>query len=310
MRWKVLAGMAGIVTVLGFSTVASADVTVTDMTGREISIEGDVEHIVALTAADCEILYALGAGDMLVGRGEYCDYPAEVAGVTSVQSGSDTNIEQIIELEPEVVVMGTMAQTKEQIEQLENAGIQVVVSDAKDIEGVYQAIEMIGTLTGKDTEAADLIDEMRQSFAELTVPADRDPETIYFEVSPLEYGLWTAGKGTFMDEIAGMIGLENVFEDVNGWGEISEEQVIERNPDHIVTITMYSGEGPTPEEEIVSRAGWENITAVENDSILNLKNNELSRPGPRLTEGAKLLYDFVYGTESEAAASSTEDAAS
>ena len=308
MGWKVSAGFAGIVAALVFSTAAGADVTVNDMTGREISIEGDVEHIVVLTPADCEILYALGAGDMLAGRGEYCDYPAEVAGVVSVQSGSDTNIEQIIELDPEVVLMGTMAQSKEQIEQLENAGIQVVVSDAKDIEGVYQAIEMIGTLTGKDTEAAALIDDMKHSFAELTVPADRDPETVYFEVSPLAYGLWTAGKGTFMDEIAGMIGLENVFGDVNGWGEISEEQVIERNPDHIVTITMYSGEGPTPEEEIVSRSGWENITAVENDSILNLKNNELSRPGPRLTEGAKLLYDFAYGTGNEDAASSTEDA--
>ena len=309
MRWKVSAGLAGIAAALAFSTAAGADVTVEDMTGREVKIEGDVEHIVALTAADCEILYALGAGDMLVGRGEYCDYPAEVAEVVSVQSGSDTNIEQIIELNPEVVLMGTMAQGKEQIIELENAGIEVVVSDAQDIEGVYQAIWMIGTLTGKDAEAAALIDDMKHRFSELTVPAGRDPETVYFEVSPLEYGLWTAGKGSFMDEIAGMIGLENVFGDVNGWGEISEEQVIERNPDHIVTITMYSGEGPTPEEEILSRSGWENITAVENGSILNLKNNELSRPGPRLTDGAKLLYDFVYGTGDEAAASSTEDAA-
>ena len=96
-----------------------------------------------------------------------------------------------------------------------------------------------------------------------------------------------------MDEIATMMGLENIFGDVDGWAEVSEEQVIERNPDYIVTITMYWGEGPTPEEEIMGRAGWDSITAVKNASILNLANNELSRPGPRLAEGAQALYDFI-----------------
>lgn len=66
-----------------------------------------------------------------------------------------------------------------------------------------------------------------------------------------------------MDEIANMLGLTNCFADVTGWGEISEEQVLERNPDYIVTISMYYGEGPTPEEEILSRTGWENVTAVK-----------------------------------------------
>ena len=96
-------------------------VTVTDMTGREITLDAPAERVVALTASDCEILYALGAGDLLVGRGEYCDYPAEVLDVPSVQSGYDTNIEQIIALEPQVLLMSTMAQTEEQVQQLEAA---------------------------------------------------------------------------------------------------------------------------------------------------------------------------------------------
>ena len=116
-----------------------------------------------------------------------------------------------------------------------------------------------------------------------------------FEVSPLEYGLYTAGSGTFMDEIATMVGLTNAFSDVDGWGEISQEQVIERDPDFIVTITMYYGEGPTPVEEIMSRDGWQDITAVKNEAILNADSDELSRPGPRLADAAGILYDFVYG---------------
>ena len=76
--------------------------------------------------------------------------------------------------------------------------------------------------------------------------------------------------------------------------------MIERAPDYIVTITMYFGEGPIPEEEIKSRAGWENIPAVANGKILNLQNNELSRPGPRLADGARMLCEFIYGAEEEA----------
>lgn len=272
----------------------ASTVTLTDMTGRKITLDAPAERVVALTAADCEILYALGAGDLLVGRGEYCDYPAEVLDVPSVQSGYETNIEQIIALEPQVLLMSTMAQTEEQVQQLEAAGIHVVVSDAQDIEGTYTAINMIGTLTGKQAEAASIVESMQETFDEIKANAGDGTKTVYFEVSPLQYGLWTAGSGTFMDEIANMLGLTNCFADVTGWGEISEEQVLERNPDYIVTISMYYGEGPTPEEEILSRTGWENVTAVKDGKILNLQNNELSRPGPRLADGAKAMYDFVY----------------
>ena len=191
--------------------------------------------------------------------------------------------------------MSTVSQTGEQVQQLEDAGVHVVVSDAQDIEGVYAASHMVGEVVGKQDEAASVVESMQKTFDEIKANAGDGSKTVYFEVSPLQYGLWTAGTGTFMDEIANMMGLKNCFADVTGWSEISEEQVLERNPDYIVTISMYYGEGPTPEEEILARPGWENVTAVKNGKILNLQNNELSRPAPRLAEGAQALYDFVYG---------------
>ena len=272
------------------------DITVTDMTGREVTVKLPVTRVVALQPADCEILYAIGAGDAVVGRGEYCDSPAEVLDIPSVQSGYNTNTEQIIALEPQVLFMSTMAQSEEQIKALEDAGVSVIVSETTDIQGVYNAIEMIGKVMGREDNASKLVEEMKTGFAELSEKsAGGQGKTVYFEVSPLQYGLWTAGKGTFMDEIAGMLGLKNCFDDVEGWAAISEEQVLERNPDYIVTISMYFGEGPTPIEEIMARPGWENVTAVKNAAILNLVNDELSRPAPRLVDGARMLYDFVYG---------------
>ncbi|MEA5049855.1 MAG: ABC transporter substrate-binding protein [Oscillospiraceae bacterium] len=279
-------------------------VTVTDMAGREVTLAAPAKKLVALTASDCEILYAIGAGDTLVGRGEYCDYPDEVLNVQAVQSGNETNIEEIIALAPDAVVMATMAQTEDQVKALEDAGIPVIVSDAQDIEGVYTAIAMLGAVTGKDAEAAALVSDMKTSFDKITADAaaaKTADKTVYFEVSPLEYGLWTAGSGTFMDEIAKMLGLTNAFADVNGWGQISEEQVIERDPDYIVTIAMYYGEGQTPVDEIASRDGWQGLKAVVNGDIFNADSNEISRPGPRLVDAAQALFDFVYNEQAAAA---------
>ena len=271
----------------------SASVTVTDMFGREVTLDEPATRIVALTASDCEILCALGCEEMLVGRGEYCDYPASILDVPIVQSGADTNIEEILALDPQVVVMGDMAQSKEQVEMLEQNGIRTVVSNANDIEGVYTAIRLIGALTGRDEEADVLIRDMQTTFDGIAADSANTGKTVFFEVSPLQWGLWTAGSGTFMDELAAMCGLTNAFADVEGWAAVSEEQVIARDPDYIVTITMYFGEGPTPEEEILSRPGWEDMKAVKSGGVLNIDSDAVSRPGPRLKDAALELYDFL-----------------
>lgn len=273
-------------------TTPRAGLEITDMAGREVKLEGPATRIVALTAGDCEIIFALGAGDALVGRGAYCDYPEQIFEIPALESGGETNIEQIIALEPQVVIMGTMAQTSEHIKALERAGIAVVVTDAQDISGTYEAIKLIGAVTGKNDEAAALVDEMEAGFEEIKskVPSNSG-KTIYFEVSPLEHDLWAAGRGTFMDELANMLGLTNIFSDVEDWAPVSEEQVIERNPDIIVSTSMSYG----AIEEIAGRKGWENITAIRNGKILNTYNNEATRPGPRLVEGARMIFELAYG---------------
>ena len=283
--------------------VSGYPITVTDMTGRTVTLTKPAERIVALSAADCEVLFAVGAGDKLVGRGEYCDYPAEVLSIPSVQSGYETNIEQIIALKPDVLLMSSMAQTEEQVQQLEEAGITVLVSDAQDIEGVYTAIRNVGRLMGCTEKAEEVVRGMKVGLAQLRARAVSakaakgltEDETVYFEVSPLQWGLYSAGSGTFMNEVANLLGLKNIFADQPAWPQVSEEQVIERDPDYIVTIMMYFGEGETPEEEIAGRPGWSYITAVQNGKIIRMEHDELSRPAPRIVEGAQMLFDLVYG---------------
>ena len=266
-------------------------ITVTDMLGREVSLDAPAEKIVAITAANVEVLYALGAGDTLVGRGEWCNYPPEALEVTSVESGYNTNIEQIIALEPDLVIMSTMAQ--DQWDQLDAAGIPVLVIDAQDIAGVYESIRLIGAVVDKDEEAEKLVADMEAAFAELTV-SESTGKTVYFEISALEWGLWAAGPGTFMDEIGQMLGLTNIFSDVDSaWVQISQEQVIERNPDYIVTTSMYGGDDESTVAEILGREGWGDIEAVKNGNVFSADNDQMTRPGPRLVEAAQALAAFL-----------------
>lgn len=295
---KTLSLVLAVMMLLSITALAAP---LTDMLGREIKLEKPAQRIVALTASDVEILYAIGAGDRLVGRGEYCNYPLEALDVPSVQSGFETNIEQIIALEPDLVIAAKMAQSAQQAETLEKAGIPVVVTEAASISEIYTSFELLGTLTGKEAEAAALANDIQARLDALREKAaDKAPQTIYFEVSPLEYGLWTAGTGTFMQEIADILNLKSIFADVDGWAEVSQEQVFERDPDYIVTIAMYFGEGPTPVEEIKSRTGWDSLKAVKEDRIIQMDTDQLSRPGPRLADAAELLYEIVYGEAAQA----------
>ena len=280
--------------------LADEAITVTDMYGREITLDAPATRIVAMQPSDCEILCAIGCEDALVGIGQYCDYPASITSLPVVQSGAETNVEEILALEPQVVLMNDMAASEEQVQQLEDNGVKVVVSRGTDIEGTYYAIRMIGQLMGKADAAEAIVADMQNTFADIQSKVKDEGKTVYFEVSPLQWGLWTAGKGTFMDELATICGLTNAFNDVDDWASISEEQVIARDPDYIVTITMYYGEGPTPVEEIMGREGWQEMKAIVNGQVFNASDsNALSRPGPRLKDAAVELYDFIYG-ESEA----------
>jgi len=297
MYHKYLSLMLALLMMLG--TTAALGEAMTDMADRQVTLKEPAKRVVALTAGDVEILYAIGAGDTLVGRGEYCNYPAEVLEVPSVQSGMETNLEQIVALKPDLVIMAKMAQPQEQVDALEKAGISVAVTDAADIAGTYKAIELIGALTGKADEAKAVVADMQARFDALSAKAadKQAQQSVYFEVSPLEFGLWTAGQNTFMQEIAQALHLKNAFEDITGWAEVSQEQVLARDPDYIVTVAMYFGEGPTPVEEIMGRAGWDKLKAVSNGQVILLDSDEISRPGPRLIDAAEHLYELVYGEQ-------------
>ena len=297
MSRKLVSLLLAVLMMFGMTTAAMAEdtaITVTDMHGREITLSEPATRIVALTPADCEILCAIGCEEMLVGRGQYCDYPESILELPELATGENMNVEEILALEPQVVLMSDMNQTDEQVQLLEQNGVKVVVSETTDIEGVYTAIRMIGALMGKNAEAEGVIAEMQATFAYLSDLSEDSEKTIYFEVMPLEWGLWSAGTKTFMHELAGICGMKNAFADIEGWQAVSEEQVIERDPDYIVLVT---GMGETAVDEVLGRAGWGDMKAIQGAAVYNADSYAMTRPGPRLAGAAISLYEFLYGVD-------------
>lgn len=286
----------------GMTTAAQAEdaaITIIDMHGREIVLTEPVTRIVAMSPSDCEILCAIGCEELLVGRGEYCDYPESILELPALATGDNLNVEEIIALEVQVVLMNDMNQTDDQVRMLEDNGVKVVVSQSTDIEGVYSAVRMIGTLVGREAEGEAVIADMQATFDYIAGQCEKSDKTIYFEVMPLEWGLWTAGDKTFMHELAHICGMENAFADITDWQAVSQEQVIERDPDYIVLVT---GMGETAVDEVLGREGWGDMKAIQAAAVYNADSYAMTRPGPRLAEAAIGLYEFLYGVEIDEAA--------
>lgn len=281
---------------LSAAAAENGAVTITDMFGREVSLSGPVTRVVTLEPSDCEILCALGCGDTLVGRGEYCDEPAAVLDVPAVQVGNNLNLEELLALQPQVVVVSGMVHMEEQISLLEQNGVRVIGTDANSIAEVYESIRLLGRVMGREKQAEAVIADMQAVFDEIAAKSQPCGKTVYFEVMPLEWGLWSAGRGTFMHELAELCGMRNAFEELEGWQPISQEQVLERNPDYIVLVT---GMGETAVEEVKAREGWAALDAVRHGRIYNADSYALTRPAPRLKEAAMELYRFLYGADVE-----------
>ena len=169
---------------MAFSLTAAAAETavVTDMFGREVTLTGPVTRVIALEPSDCEILYALGCGDALVGRGKYCDYPADVLELPAVQSGTDLNLEEILALNPQVVIATGMFHLEEQISLLEQNGVKVIGTDANSISEVYDSIRLLGGIMGKAAEAEAIIADMQAAFSDIAAKSEKTDKTIYVTI--------------------------------------------------------------------------------------------------------------------------------
>ncbi|AUI38023.1 ABC transporter substrate-binding protein [[Bacillus] caldolyticus] len=267
-------------------------VTVKDGLGEDVTIKAEPKKIVSLIPSNTEIAYALGLGDKIVGVSDFDNYPEDVKTKTKI-GGMEFNVEKIISLKPDLVLAHASSahNSRDGLKQLKDAGITVlVVNDAKSFDDVYASIELIGKATGASDKAKQVIDEMKEKLAQIQekakqIPADKQAN-VWIEVSPPPQ-LYTAGKGTFMDEMLQVISAKNVAGSLEGWPMVTEEKAVAYKPD--VIITTYGGA-----KQVFARAAWKDVPAVKNKRVYDVNTDLVSRPGPRLVEGVEELAKAVY----------------
>ncbi|EAE6000579.1 ABC transporter substrate-binding protein [Listeria monocytogenes] len=255
-------------------------IEVTDATGNTITLEEAPTKIVSLMPSNTEILFALDLDDKVKGVTAYDDYPKEAQKVEKVTSTS-VDTEKIIAIKPDLVLghESMLATEKDAYQLLKDAGINVfVVPDATDLKAAEKSIITVGKLTGKEKEAKEVTDSMEEQKVAIEKKAKelKTSPKVWIEISP---DLYTAGKGTFMNEMLELAGGTNVVTE-SGFIPYNEEKVVELQPD--IILSVY----PDAKATIQKRAAWKDIPAVKNDKIYEMDANKLSRPGPRLLEGA------------------------
>lgn len=270
----------------------SAAIFVVDGIGKEVTLDKKPERIISLMPSNTEILYALGVGDQVVGVTELCNYPEDAATKAKVSDSFNINIEEIVALKPDVVFAYTLGQP-EAVQKLEELGIKVItIKSAGNIDDVYSDIELIAKATGNEDKAKEIINGMKQKLEGIVskVSTIDTKKRVYLEISPSP-DIWTAGSGTFQDELLKLIGVENIFGDVEGWASVSEEVVISSKPDIILTTVGYA---PEPEKEILARSSWQEIPAIKNNHVYYVDSDLTTRPGPRIVDGVEVLFQAVY----------------
>ena len=249
----------------------------TDSYGNVVTIEAEPERIVSVAPNMTEMLFELGVGDRVVGRTDYCDYPAEVADIQSVGAIDKPDLEKIISLEPDVVIATTF--TEEGITKLAAAGIPVVVlHEDTNINGVYVLLADVGVIVNKNQKAAELIIDMKTTVADVNDKINGLPKpTVYYVVGYGEYGDYTAGGDTFVGGMLELAGGDNIAKDISGWN-ISLEKIIESDPD-IIIISEWM------KEDFVNAPNYCELSAVKNGKVYTMDVNMLERQGYRNGQG-------------------------
>jgi iron complex transport system substrate-binding protein len=267
--------------------------TLTDDDGTSVTLPAEPQRIVSLTPAETEILFALGAGDRVVGKVEdIANYPPEAADVPVMGRFDGVDVEQIVDAGADLVLAGGSGGTPpDAIERLRALGVPVLVVYAKDVDGALADIELTAEAVGRPAEGATLVADMRRAFDEVaaaTAGVERPRVFIETGNQPAVYGIADDSVYAEMIQLAG--GEAVTTGSATNW-EMPVERLVAEDPE--IILLADAGYGATA-EEVRGRPGWDVVTAVRDDAIHPIDDIVLTRPGPRLTEGLQALLAAIH----------------
>jgi iron complex transport system substrate-binding protein len=276
---------------------ASAETIVVDDLGRTVAVTSS-DRIVSIGPSCTEMLYALGLGDKIIAVDKYSDYPPEVVAKQRISEAYMPNPEEVTALNPDLVVYYHWGPWDPTVETLSGLGLTVIAIAPKTLDDIIKDIRLIGNVTGKSQEAKIFASALSQRINEIK------SKTSSVAVKPkvyIEYWYpppWTFGPNTWGHQLIELAGGINAFGDATiEWVQTTDEEVIARNPD--IIISLYGAMHYAPLENIKSRLGWDAISAVAKGAVYLIDENLFVRPGPRIIDGletlAKILHPELFG---------------
>lgn len=261
------------------STISTREVV--DDLGRKIKIPVKIERIVSLAPNLTETVFAIGAGNKLIGVTTFCNYPEETAKINKIGDTINPNLEAIIALKPQVVFVSTASQIENFTKTLEQQNIAVFVTNPQNIDGIYQSILQIGDVVGEAEKAKILVESLRKRAADVEARTLSAKDVKVF-VQIAKEPLFTVGKNSFMTDLVGRAGGISVTADVNeAYPKFSKETALALQPEAI--ILSESDDNQEPNDV------FKNSPAVKNGKIFKIKADLLSRPGPRMFDGLEQI---------------------
>ncbi|MFN7974223.1 MAG: cobalamin-binding protein [Acidobacteriota bacterium] len=268
----------------------------TDELGRSVALGAvPVRRVVCLAPSVTEILFALGAGDMLVGRDKFSDAPEAALAVPIVGSDLEPSHERILGLKPDVVFTATTANRQETAEDLERYGVPVFVTKTMSLADLRGTIVHVGAIVGKTPEAAKLVASIDEGLAKIRAEREKLPRVKTLIVVWNE-PLMVVGPGSYTTEILEAAGGENVASDGSpGYPQYALERVLRAAP-QVIVVGSHK-DGGQVEDRVTFWTRYREIPAVRDGRVIPLDGDLLFRPGPRAVETARIVFDALYPKE-------------
>ena len=282
------------------ASLPSIDLTM-DRAGTQITLPAKVERIISMAPSTTEILIDLGLADKIIAADTNTQKDGLLKQDIPYFDMMKPDAEKLIALKPDVVFISGMSNAKGNtpFSPLIDAGICVInIPSSSSIEAVYLDIAYIAAAVKQEEKGAKIIANMKKEIEAVrkkgaSIAQDKK-KTVYFEIGAAPY-MYSLGTGTFINEMIEIIGAQNILADQKSWVSVSDEMVLAKDPDVILTNVNYI---PNPIDEIMSRSGWASLKAVKGKKVFGIDTNSSSRPNHNiikaLKEMAKAVYPEIY----------------
>jgi len=285
----------------------AAALTVTDELGRTVRLSQPIRRIVSLAPNLTETVFAIGAGDLLVGDTDYCDYPAEATKKTRIGGPVNPSLEKIASLRPDLVLATRAINRLATVESLEQLGISVYVTDPRTVDEVLTSTDKLGRLLGAEEQSAALTASLRGRLQQLQERlAGTEPRSVFFItwVDPLI----SVGRNTFLADALHLAGARSVIETPQDWPQVNLEQVVSAQPEYLIFSSDDPDQIHRQMAELRGRPGWLGLEALRRNQIVIL-SEAFSRPAPRLIDTIEQLARALHADRFSSAQPATPPAA-